>query len=246
MDTDFFTPLPLIIDPTTKAVSTNDPDPAHALTDALNRLNSTHRALQQIDPPNLLAPPPPQPPFVNPKRSQQIHKLREAAQTALKKQSNAPVPEPVDGSAPQSEAIKLYGLALDMALQRPTWEPQQLVREELAAIYTSRAAAFAAIRGWADAHTDCRLSLECKRQGNPGAWRVGCESLKEMGRATEAGEWVRMAVMEESVMLNQFRGQVAQMQQGNAGLAQAKNALQGFEKELETLKEMGRGLGVVQ
>lgn len=243
---DFFVPFPLVIDPSTKIISTTSPNPSNDLSDALSRVNNTHRSLQQIDPPNLLAPPPPQPPFVNPKRSQQIQKLREAAQTAMKKQSSQSISEPDASSAPQSEAVKLYTLALDMALQRPPWEPQQLLREELAAIYTSRAAAYGSIRAWADAYTDCRLSLEAKRQGNPGAWRIGCDALKEMGRATEAGDWVRRAVAEEEGTLGQLKNQLGQMQQGHPGLSQAKNALQGFERELEALREQGRGLGVFQ
>ncbi|KAL9049574.1 MAG: hypothetical protein Q9162_007143, partial [Coniocarpon cinnabarinum] len=180
-------------------------------------------------------------------RSQQIAKLRESAQAALKKQqSGKNVTEPEGLEAPQSEAIKLYSLALEMALGRPIWEPQQLLREEVASIYTSRAHAYAAIRAWADAYTDCRLSLEAKPQGNPGAYRVGCDSLREMGRVNEAAQLLRRGINQEEATMGLLRQQIAQMQaQNHPGLGQARGSLGALEKELEGLKEMARGMGLL-
>ena len=240
---EYFTPLPLSIDTSGKTVSSTSSIPG--LAAALERLNAMHRSLQQLDPPSLLAPPPPQPPFINPKRSQQIAKLRESGQAALKKQSSQNVLEPQGATAPQSEVIKLYTLALDMALQRPVWEPQQLLREELAAIYTSRAAAYASLRGWPDALTDCRLSLEAKQQGNPGAWRIGCDALRQMGRIAEARDLVKRGVVQEEATLQLLRSQVAQIPNQHPNQHNAKQSLQSFERELDALRDMGRALGAM-
>ena len=237
---EYFAPVPLQWNPTTKQVSSEASNPSQELKDALASINATHKSLQQLDPPSLLAPPPPQQPYINPKRSQQVHKLRESAQAALKKQSKDAAVDAESTAAPQSDAIKLYSLALEMALGRPAWEPQQLLREELASIYTSRASAYASIRAYADAYTDCRNSLAAKQQGNPGAYRLGSDALKEMGRTQEALQLVRAGVAQEENTLVQLRQQISQIPQGHPNLQNAKQSMQTFEKELETLRDMSR------
>jgi len=85
-----------------------------------------------------------------------------------------------------------------MALGRPHWEPQGLVREEVAGLYANRAQAYMAMREWSDGAVDAEASVEMKKQGNGKAWWRRGRCLMEMGRVEEAGEWVGRALEWES------------------------------------------------
>src|ERR1700733_14489093 len=115
--------VPLHIDPQSKALSSAVP--SRSLDAELLTLNSLHRSLIGLDVPAGV-PPPPLP--VNAKRSAQVTKLKESGSTEFRKGRYA-------------EAIRLYSLAIQMALARPLWEPAQLVREEIAILYANRAQA---------------------------------------------------------------------------------------------------------
>ncbi|KAI1182186.1 tetratricopeptide repeat domain-containing protein [Nemania serpens] len=172
-DLDTFSLLPLQIDPQSKAVST--PSSSRTLQAELAALNALHRAMLSLETPHHV-PPPPVP--VNPKRSAQITKLRESGNAEQRKGRHA-------------EAAKLYGLGLQMALGRPLWEPQGLVREEVAALYANRAQAYMGMLAWPEAAADAEASVEAKRVGNSKAWWRRGKCLLEMGRLDEAREWVR-------------------------------------------------------
>ncbi|KAK6951526.1 hypothetical protein Daesc_006047 [Daldinia eschscholtzii] len=167
-----FTMLPLQIDPQTKALSTTSG--SRALQAELASLNALHRSLLALETPNQV-PPPPLP--VNPKRSANVSKLRDSGNTEYRKGKHA-------------EAVKFYTLGLQMALTRPLWEPQQLVREEVAALYANRAQAHMALQSWAEGAADAEASVEAKRVGNSKAWWRRGKCLVEMGRLIEAKEWV--------------------------------------------------------
>lgn len=169
---DTFTMLPLQIDPQTKALTTSSG--SRALQAELASLNTLHRSLLALETPNQV-PPPPVP--VNPKRSANVSKLRDSGNAEYRKGKHA-------------EAVKFYSLGLQMALTRPLWEPQQLVREEVAALYANRAQAHMAMQSWAEGAADAEASVEAKRVGNSKAWWRRGKCLMEMGRLTEAKEWV--------------------------------------------------------
>ncbi|KAI0896385.1 hypothetical protein F4806DRAFT_467156 [Annulohypoxylon nitens] len=171
-DLDTFTMLPLQIDPQTKALTTSSS--CRALQAELASLNNLHRSLLALETPNQV-PPPPVP--VNPKRSANVSKLRESGNNEYRKGKHA-------------EAVKFYTLGLQMALTRPLWEPQQLVREEVAALYANRAQAHMALQSWAEGASDAEASVEAKRVGNSKAWWRRGKCLSEMGRLAEAKEWV--------------------------------------------------------
>ncbi|KAI0095888.1 hypothetical protein F4814DRAFT_175538 [Daldinia grandis] len=172
-DLDTFTMLPLQIDPQTKALTATSS--SRALQSELASLNALHRSLLALDTPNQV-PPPPLP--VNPKRSANISKLRDSGNAEYRK-----------GKHP--EAVKFYTLGLQMALTRPLWEPQQLVREEVAALYANRAQAHMGLQNWAEGASDAEASVEAKRVGNSKAWWRRGKCLMEMGRLIEAKDWVR-------------------------------------------------------
>ncbi|KAH7074553.1 hypothetical protein BKA63DRAFT_533659 [Paraphoma chrysanthemicola] len=176
-----FTMLPLTMDPTTKAISASH-TPTNALTTELANLNALHRSLLNVETPTG-TPPPPVP--VNPKRSAQIGKLRESGNAEFRKGNH-------------SQAVKLYGLAIEMALGRPSWEPSGLVREEVSGLLSNRAQANMAQQNWAEGAVDAEASVEMKKVGNAkGWWRRG-KCLLEMGRLEEAEAWVRQGLEFES------------------------------------------------
>ncbi|KAI0157400.1 hypothetical protein GGR57DRAFT_65564 [Xylariaceae sp. FL1272] len=175
-DADTFTFLPLQIDPQTKALST--PSSSRTLQNELSQLNALHRSLLSLNTPNQV-PPPPVP--VDPKRSANIAKLRDSGNAAYKSNKYA-------------DAIKFYNLGLQMALTRPLWEPQGLVREEVAALFANRAQAHMALQGWPEGAVDAEASVEAKRVGNSKAWWRRGKCLMEMGRLHEAQDWVRKAL----------------------------------------------------
>ncbi|KAL4920707.1 hypothetical protein BDW62DRAFT_162622 [Aspergillus aurantiobrunneus] len=178
---DIFNQHPLTLDPTSKAISLSTtqytPSQTAAINDELSALNSLHRSLLALDPPSI--PPPPLP--LNPKRSAQITKLRDSANTAFRKNNHA-------------EAVRLYTFAIDMALLRPPWEPVAVLREELSALYGNRAQAWMSQQGWVEGLVDARASVEGKPIGNVKAWWRGGKCLAEMGRWEEAKTFVSRGV----------------------------------------------------
>lgn len=173
---DTFSLLPIQMDPTTKALSANPS--SSALDTELAALNKLHKSLLNVGTPTG-TPPPPVP--VIPNRSAQIAKLRDSGNTEFRKGNHA-------------QAVKLYGLAVDMALGRPHWEPSGLVREEVSGLLANRAQANMAQQNWAEGAVDAEASVEMKKVGNAkGWWRRG-KCLLEMGRLDEAEEWVKQAL----------------------------------------------------
>lgn len=171
-DLTHFDLIHLEMDPQSKAISALQP--ARALNAELDALNTLHRALLHVESPHGV--PGPVPP--NAKRSAQITKLRENGNAEYKRQNYA-------------EAIKLYGLGIQMAATRPPWEPVQLVREEMSGLLANRAQAHMALGNWAEGGIDAETSVEARRTGNAkGWWRRG-RCLVEMGRLEEARGWVK-------------------------------------------------------
>jgi len=165
-----FTQLPIRMDPTSKAVSTTSS--SRVLNEELATLNQLHKALLTLESP---VPPPPVP--VNQKRSAQITKLRESGNGEFRKGKH-------------QDAIRFYGLGLQMALTRPLWEPSGLVRDEVAGLYANRAQAHMALQNWVEGSVDAEASVEAKKGGNAKAWWRKGKCLMEMGRLDEAKDWV--------------------------------------------------------
>ncbi|KAK7994163.1 Het-C-domain-containing protein [Apiospora arundinis] len=170
---EYFDLLPLDLDPQTKAVTTSS-GASKALQTELRALNELHRSLLTLETSPQI-PPPPIP--VNPKRSANITKLKDSGNDLYRKGRHG-------------DAVKMYHLGIQMALGRPLWEPQGLVREEVANLYANRAQAHMALQNWAEGAVDAEASVEAKRAGNAKAWWRRGKCLLEMGRLDEALDWV--------------------------------------------------------
>lgn len=174
-----FTLLPLQIDPSSKALSAPS---LPSLSSHLATLNTLHRTLLSLPAENHATPPAPLP--TNPKRSAQIAKMRDQANSLLRKSSPASA----------HEAVKLYTYAIEMALGRPGWEPAGMVREEAGLLFANRSQAYMAVQMWPEGASDAENSIGLKRVGNGKAWWRRGRCLVEMGRWEEARTWVREGV----------------------------------------------------
>ncbi|KAG0297711.1 hypothetical protein BGZ98_000464 [Dissophora globulifera] len=123
----------------------------------------------------------PPPGAVLPLRSQQIAKMREDGNTHFRAQRH-------------QEAIAAYTNAINIAFDRPLWEPSQLAREELAVLLCNRSAAYIARKEWVDAYVDAQGVIELKRPWSKGHFRLG-KALIGMGRIAEAIEALNLGLM---------------------------------------------------
>ncbi|QPG93924.1 hypothetical protein C2857_003611 [Epichloe festucae Fl1] len=176
-DLDHFDLLPIHMDPQSKSIGASKS--SRALNAELEQLNTLHRALLNLDGANNAVPPPPIP--VNPKRTGQVSKLRDNGNAEYRKGKYV-------------DAVRLYSLGIQMALQRPLWEPAALVREEVSGLLANRAQAHMALQNWPEGAVDAEASVEARRVGNAkGWWRRG-KCLMEMSRLDEAREWVKQGL----------------------------------------------------
>ncbi|MCJ1305794.1 hypothetical protein MMC08_008610 [Hypocenomyce scalaris] len=179
MDAETFTLLPLHLDPTSKSISCPSL-PSTQIATELTELNTLHRLLLNItdSPLGTNIPPPPLP--LNPKRGAQIAKMREQANTLMRRARREDA----------EEAVKLYTYALTMSTTRPPFEPHQNTIAELSQLYANRAQAHLTLHNYPEAAADAETSVELKKAGNGKAWWRRGRCLVEMGRWGEAREWV--------------------------------------------------------
>jgi translocation protein SEC72 len=182
-----YTHLPIHLDPQTKQLEILSSD--KSLQEAIANINKIHTTFKSLETPNNIPPPPMQ---VNQKRSAQIAKLRDSARASHQKGQKA-------------DAVRLLGVAVDMAAGRPSWEAAALSKEELAFMYASRAGANGESQNWPEALVDAECSIKCKpgpgqgpngerTPGNARAYILGAQALMEMARWQDAAEWLERAV----------------------------------------------------
>ncbi|KAI8991350.1 hypothetical protein BDF20DRAFT_904054 [Mycotypha africana] len=133
---------------------------------AQNKLASSVKLLKGHD-----LPKPNQPiPSVNP----QVNQLKMEGNRAYKESK-------------YEEAIKYYGLAVQVSWSRPLWEPLafQFVREEVATILSNRSAAHAAMNNYVEALVDAQIVTRLKKDWSKGWFRNG-KALLGLHRYEEA------------------------------------------------------------
>ncbi|CAG8500691.1 3055_t:CDS:1 [Acaulospora colombiana] len=131
-----------------------------------NSLNSLHKSLLQINgnipPPNA----------VNERLSRQIMGLKEEGNKQFKAENYL-------------EAIRLYTLAIEMAFQRPMWEPHEITAHDVSICLSNRSAAYMGIKSWVNAYVDAEWGIRIKSDYVKGYFRKG-KALMAMRRYDEA------------------------------------------------------------
>ncbi|KAK9479151.1 TPR-like protein [Lipomyces japonicus] len=168
-------PLPIIFDEVTKHIGLPNEVLTPERETEVEQLNALYKSLI-----NLNADVPPPPNQISGRLSEQVKKLKEAGNTSFKKLQYA-------------DAIKMYTLAIEMALKRPPWEAAAYVREEVSVLYSNRAQAYMSQNRWGEALVDADTSIYLKRNVSKSYWRKG-KCLIELGRLQEAKDILEIGI----------------------------------------------------
>ncbi|KAJ8102135.1 TPR-like protein [Lipomyces tetrasporus] len=159
--------LPIIFNEVTKHVALSEQDLTPSRAKEIHELNSLYRDLVAL---NADVPPPPN--QINGRLNDQVRKLKDAGNASYKKSQ-------------YSDAVRMYSLAIEMALKRPPWEASGFAREELSVLYSNRAQAHMSTGAWGDAMVDADTAIYLKRNFPKAHYRKG-KCLQHMGRLHEA------------------------------------------------------------
>lgn len=84
-------------------------------------------------------------------------------------------------------------MAANIAVQRPSWEAQQLVREELSTVLSNRSAAFLEARDYIGALVDAETVIQLRRPWSKGHFRKA-RALLKLDRFQEAREAIQLGL----------------------------------------------------
>ncbi|KAF5384594.1 hypothetical protein D9757_007470 [Collybiopsis confluens] len=127
--------------------------------------------------PNLKAPPPAN--VISKNLSQAVNNTKEEGNAFYKMHKH-------------KEAISRYTMAASIAVQRPPWESNQLMREELSTVLSNRSASFCESHDYISALADAETVISIRRNWSKGHFRkskalVGLGSLGEAAEALQVG-----------------------------------------------------------
>ena len=91
------------------------------------------------------------------------------------------------------QALQRYTMAASIAVQRPPWEAQQLMREELSMILSNRSAAFYEAGDFLSALVDAETVITLKRPWSKGHFRKA-RSLMKLNKYHEAKEAIQLGL----------------------------------------------------
>ena len=92
-----------------------------------------------------------------------------------------------------AQAIQRYTMAASIAVQRPPWEAQQLMREEVSMILSNRSAAFYEAGDYLSALVDAETVIQLKRPWSKGHFRKA-RALMKLNRYHEAKEAIQLGL----------------------------------------------------
>lgn len=90
-------------------------------------------------------------------------------------------------------AIARYTAAAQLAVQRPPWEANQFMREELSTAVSNRSAAYFDLHDYISALADAETVIAVRRNWSKGHFRKA-KALLGLGRYREAAEAVRLGL----------------------------------------------------
>lgn len=92
-----------------------------------------------------------------------------------------------------SQAISRYTMAASIAIQRPPWEAQQFMREELSTVLSNRSAAYCESGDYIGALVDAESVIQMRRNWSKGHFRRA-KALLGLGNLDEAMDAVRFGL----------------------------------------------------
>ncbi|GLB43295.1 putative tetratricopeptide repeat [Lyophyllum shimeji] len=174
----------------------------------LNRL-STLLAMN----PGLLCPPPAN--VVTQKVSQLVTSTKDEGNTLFK-------------SSLHTAAINRYTTAAAIAVSRPPWETNQLMREELSTVISNRSAAFYEAHDYISALADADAVIQLRRNWSKGYFRKA-KALLGLHRLKEAAEAVRQGLS--------FDPTNSELQTFLAEIEKLEKRMEGVKQEARILHE---------
>jgi hypothetical protein len=90
-------------------------------------------------------------------------------------------------------AIKNYNMAASIAVQRPPWEANQFMREELSTVISNRSAAYLKARDYIATLADAEIVISLRRNWTKGPFRKA-KTLVAMDQLTEASETLKLGL----------------------------------------------------
>jgi len=128
--------------------------------------------------PNLLCPPPSN--VISQKLTQMV--------TSTKDEGNA-----LFKAGHAAQAIARYTAAASLAVQRPPWEANQFMKEELSTVISNRSAAYFDLHDYVSALADAETVIAIRRNWSKGHFRKA-KALLGLNRLREAAEAVRLGL----------------------------------------------------
>ncbi|KAF7345393.1 Translocation protein sec72 [Mycena venus] len=128
--------------------------------------------------PTLLCPPPSN--VISQKLTQMVTQTKDEGNTLFKKGDHI-------------NAIKKYNMAASIAVQRPPWEANQFMREELSTVVSNRSAAFLEARDYISALADAEMVISLRRNWAKGHFRKA-KTLVAMDRPKDAAEALKLGL----------------------------------------------------
>ncbi|KAJ7498014.1 hypothetical protein B0H11DRAFT_2276148 [Mycena galericulata] len=92
-----------------------------------------------------------------------------------------------------AQAIKKYNMAAGIAVQRPPWEANQFMREELSTVVSNRSAAYLEARDYIAALADAEMVIQLRRNWGKGHFRKA-KALVAMERLQDAAEALKLGL----------------------------------------------------
>ncbi|KAH0582461.1 Translocation protein sec72 [Termitomyces sp. J132] len=172
-----FRPVPLSL--------SDDRNTAHCLEHRLEKcdacnidfVNLNRLSILLANNPNLLCPPPSN--VVTQKLSQMVTTTKDEGNSLFK-------------SGLHTAAVNRYSAAANLAINRPPWENNQVMREELSTVVSNRSAAFTEANDHISALADAEAVLQIRKPWSKGHFRkakalVGLHRLRDAAEAVKLG-----------------------------------------------------------
>ncbi|KAJ7065384.1 hypothetical protein C8F01DRAFT_1053490 [Mycena amicta] len=139
-------------------------------------MNRMSRLLAQN--PTILCPPPPQ--VVTKNLTTMVTSTKDEGNNLFK-------------SGKYAEAIRKYSTASVYAVQRPPWEQNGLMREELSTVISNRSVAFLEAKDYISALADAELVIQLRRPWGKGHFRKA-KALQALGRLEDASDALKLGL----------------------------------------------------